>query len=134
MSILLFVPVLLLPFISASYQVSYFLIIVNQRCLAPTVVVNQSAKVYAAKGSQPYLHCGVRYDKKVNVTYKWYFKGNLLDRHSSRYIYRSVGPVGRLEIVGVYERDNGIYRCDSSSSVGKFSTDIELIVQGIWYF
>jgi hypothetical protein len=96
--------------------------------LAPTVVVNKSITIYASKGSDPYLYCGVRYDKKVNVTYMWYFAGDRIDDSSWR--YKVDKRWGRLTISSVSEVDNGIYRCDSSSGVGDFSTTIELVVQG----
>ena len=98
---------------------------------APTVVVNKSVTVFASLGNHPYLYCGVRYDKKVNVTYRWYFRGQQILRDDSR---RSIDSEGRLTIRGVFQRDNGIYRCDSSSSVGDYSTTIELKVQGTFWF
>ncbi|XP_046861970.1 protein sidekick-2-like [Xenia sp. Carnegie-2017] len=94
--------------------------------VAPTVVVNKSVTVFASLGNHPYLYCGVRYDKKVNVTYRWYFRGQQILRDDSR---RSIDSEGRLTIRGVFQRDNGVYRCDSSSSVGDYSTTIELKVQ-----
>ena len=92
-----------------------------------TVVVNQSITVYASKGSDRYIYCGVRYDRKINVTYKWYFKNQLIERTNARYLY---GRWGRLAINGVYERDDGIYRCESTSGVGHYSTTVEVVVQG----
>ncbi|XP_028395112.1 protein sidekick-1-like [Dendronephthya gigantea] len=94
--------------------------------VSPTVVVNKSITVYASKGSDRYIYCGVRYDRKINVTYKWYFKDQLIERTNARYRY---GDWGRLIINGVFERDNGIYRCESTSSVGHYSTTVELVVQ-----
>ena len=94
--------------------------------VAPTVVVNKSITIYASKGSHPYLYCGVRYDKKVNVTYRWYFENARIE-HDSR---RRVNRIGQLTINGASERDDGQYRCDSSSSVGDYSTYVKLVVQG----
>lgn len=90
-----------------------------------TVVENKSSIVYASKGSHPYLYCGVRFDRKVNVTYRWYFKGYLILRGGRR----EVKYDGRLVIKGVSEQDGGIYRCEAISVVGNYSTTIELIVQ-----
>ena len=97
--------------------------------IGPTVVVNQSITIYASKGSHPYLYCGVRYDKKVNVTYRWYFE-NARIQHDSR---RRINKFGQLTINGVSERDDGRYRCDSFSTVGDFSTYVKLVVQGELY-
>ena len=91
-------------------------------------MVNQSVTVYASKGTHPYLYSGVRYDKKVNVTYTWYFKGMRIERSNPRY---KIGSIGQLIINGVYEVDDGIYRCDSTSGVGDFSTTVELVVRGM---
>ena len=92
-----------------------------------TVVVNKSITIYASKGSHPYLYCGVRYDKKVNVTYRWYFENARIDKYSARH---RINSMGQLTINGVSERDDGQYRCDSTSSVGDYSTFIQLVVQG----
>jgi hypothetical protein len=92
------------------------------------VVVNKSVTIYASKGTYPKLHCGVRYDKNVNVTFRWYFDGDRIDNSSWR--YKVDETWGRLTISSVNEVDNGIYRCDSSSAVGDVSTTIELVIQG----
>ena len=101
--------------------------LLKQLCtfLVPPVVVNKSSVVYAPKGSYPYLYSGVRFDRKINVTYRWYFKGYLVKGGR-----KEVGYDGRLVIKGVSEQDQGVYRCDIRSAVGNYSTTVELIVQG----
>ena len=81
--------------------------------------------VYAPKLSYPYLYSGVRFDRKINVTYRWYFKGYLVKGGK-----KEVGYDGRLVIKGVSEQDQGVYRCDIRSAIGNYSTTVELVVQG----
>lgn len=95
-------------------------------CVSGRPVVNKSSIVYVAKGSHPYLYCGVRYDPKVNATFRWYFKGDQVRNDGKRELKYD----GRLVIKGVSEQEGGIYRCEARSVVGNYSTTVEVIVQG----
>lgn len=62
------------------------------------------------------------------MTFRWYFKGNLIEKNQRHEVDKISG---RLTIYSVNEIDVGVYRCDSFSSVGDYSTTVELVVQGL---
>ena len=58
--------------------------------------------------------------------YSWTYFADVLITKGRREIKRD----GRLVIYGVYESDQGIYRCEANSSIGNYSTTVEVKVQG----